>query len=81
MEHKYNIKTYNGRVKIYIDEYCFLAFNQLDFRGWYAFKDDHNLFGIEFYLCPEKSEQLTIETFYKTKENWLGICKILDKNL
>lgn len=74
--HKYKLAVYNGRVKIYIGEFVFLSFNQIDFKGYYAFKDDTNLYGIEFYL-----KDTTIETSYKTKIVWLEILKLLDKEL
>lgn len=75
-EHKYSLKIYNGRVKIYIDGYVFLSFNQIDFVGYYAFKDDELLFGLDIY-----TRHTTIETTYKTKEVWLAILKILDERL
>lgn len=50
-----------------------LSFNQIDFKGFYAFKDDHLLYGIDFYL-----KDTMIETSYKTKEVWLGILTLLD---
>lgn len=74
--HKYKLITYNGRVKIYIDEIVFLSFNQIDFKGYYAFKDDTNLYGIDFYLV-----NCMIETSYKTKKVWLDILKLLDNEL
>lgn len=73
MENK--IITKNGRYKIYIDNYLFLSFNQIDYLGHYAFKDDEFLYGIDIYL---KGNNI-IETSYKTKENWLSILKILDE--
>jgi hypothetical protein len=76
MKHKYILKVFNGRVKIYIDGYVFLSFNQIDFLGYYAFKDDTNLYGIDVYL-----KDTMIETSYKTKEVWLEILKVLDQNL
>ena len=72
--HKYKIVTHNGRYKIYIDDHVFLSFNQLDYKGFYSYKDDHLLYGIEFYLVGG----VTIETNYKTKETWLKILKLLD---
>jgi len=51
-----------------------LSFNQIDFKGYYAFKDDHLLYGIDFYLAGN----VTLETTYKTKEVWLGILTLLD---
>lgn len=74
---RYELDVYNGRVKIYIDKIVFLSFNQIDFKGYYAFKDDVKLYGIDFYL----SNNVKIETSYKTKEVWLGILKLLNKEL
>ena len=56
------------------------TFNQIDYKGFYAFKDDEFLYGIDFYLL-NIGGPLTIETSYKTKENWLGVLKLLDENL
>lgn len=74
--HTYRLDVYNGRVKIYIDDIVFLSFNQIDFLGYYAFKDDTKLYGIDFYL-----KNTTIETSYKTKNVWVDILKILDNEL
>jgi hypothetical protein len=74
---RYKLDIYNGRVKIYIDGIVFLSFNQLEFLGFYAFKDDTKLYGIDFYLKGNN----VIETSYKTKEVWLGILKLLNKEL
>jgi hypothetical protein len=74
---RYKLSIYNGRVKIYIDGLVFLSFNQIDFKGYYAFKDDSKLYGIDFYLA----NGVTIETSYKTKEVWIDILKLLDKEL
>jgi len=80
--HKLDLKIYNGRVKIYIDGYVFLSFNQIDFKGFYAFKDDSFLYGIDFYLVSSDSGgATTIETSYKTKENWLAVLKLIDERL
>ena len=82
MAHKLDFKIINGRVKIYIDGYVFLSFNQIDFKGYYAFKDDTLLYCIDFYLISADSGGvLTIETSYKTKEVWAAINKLLDENL
>jgi hypothetical protein len=82
MNHNYKLVVYNGRVKIYIDDYVFLSFNQIDFKGYYAFKDDTRLYGIDFYLVSSDSGgSLTMETSYKTKKVWLDILKLLDKEL
>ena len=76
-EHKYDLKIYNGRVKIYIDGFVFLSFNQIEWLGYYAFKDDTLLYGIDFFMKGQNK----IETAYKTKENWLAILKLLDERL
>lgn len=70
---RYSLKVINGRYKIYVDGIVMLSFNQIDFKGYYAFKDDHLLYGIDFYL-----KDVRIETAYKTKEVWLGILTLLD---
>lgn len=75
--HKYELKIYNGRVKVYIDGYVMLSFNQIEFIGYYAFKDDALLFGLDIYL---KGNNI-IQTSYKTKEVWLSVLKLLDENL
>lgn len=73
---RYALKVYNGRYKIYVDGLVMVSFNQIDFKGFYCFKDDHSLYGIDFYL-----KDTVIETSYKTKEVWLGILELLDKNI
>jgi hypothetical protein len=81
MKHKYELKIYNGRIKVYIDGYVMFTFNQIDFKGYYAFKDDTLLFGIEIYLMNEKGGATSMEIYFKTKENWLAILKLLDTHL
>jgi hypothetical protein len=80
-KHTYDFKIYNGRVKIYVDGYVIFTFNQIDFLGYYAYKDDTDLYGIDVYLLREKAEASTMEIYFKTKENWLNILKILDDKL
>lgn len=75
--HKYSLSIYNGRVKIKIDGITFLSFDQLNFLGYYAFKDDHLLYGIDIIMKGD----VKIETSYKTKEVWTQILKLLDKEL
>lgn len=75
-KHKYSLAITNGRVKVYIDGMVMVSFNQIDFLGYYAFKDDAYLYGIDIYL-----KDTTIETSYKTKEVWTEILKLLDKEL
>lgn len=81
MKHKYDLKIYNGRVKVYVDGYVMFTFNQIDFQGYYAYKDDTNLYGLDIYLIREKASSSTMEIYFKTKENWLNILKLLDKHL
>lgn len=80
-KHNYELKIYNGRIKVYVDGYVMFSFNQIDFLGYYAYKDDTNLYGIDVYLLREKAGASTMEVYFKTKENWLGILKLLDDNL
>ena len=75
-KHTYDFKIYNGRVKVYVDGYVMFSFNQIDFKGYYAYKDDTLLFGIDIYLVDT-----TMEIYFKTKENWFAILALLDKNL
>ena len=80
--HKYEFKIYNGRIKVYIDEYVAFTFNQIDFKGYYAYKDDTNLYGLDIYLVSSDSGgKHTMEVYFKTKDNWLNILKLLDKHL
>ena len=74
--HTCDFAIYKGRVKVYVDGYVMFTFNQLDFKGYYAYKDDTLLFGIDIYLVDT-----TMEIYFKTKENWFAILALLDKNL
>jgi hypothetical protein len=80
-KHTYDLKIFNGRVKIYVDGYVMFSFNQIDFLGYYAYKDDTDLYGIDIYLLREKAGDSTMEIYFKTKENWLNILKLLDTHL
>jgi len=80
-KHTYDFKIINGRVKIYVDGYVMFSFNQIDFLGYYAYKDDTDLYGIDIYLLREKAGDSTMEIYFKTKENWLNILKLLDTHL
>jgi hypothetical protein len=81
MTHTYDLKIYNGRVKVYVDCYVMFTFNQIDFKGYYAYKDDTDLYGIDVYLMNEKGGATTMEIYFKTKDNWLNILGLLDKHL
>jgi hypothetical protein len=80
-KHKYSLKIYNGRIKVYIDEYVAFTFNQIDFKGYYAYKDDTDLYGLDIYLMNDKGGATTMEVYFKTKQNWLCVLKLLDENL
>ncbi len=80
-KHTYDFKIYNGRVKIYVDGYVMFSFTQLDFAGYYAFKDCTDLYGITIYMNREKASPSEMDIYFKTKENWLAILKLLDENL
>jgi hypothetical protein len=81
MEHICDLKIYNGRVKVYVDGYVMFTFNQIDFKGYYSYKDDTDLYGIDVYLMNEKGGATTMEIYFKTKEHWLNILALLDKHL
>lgn len=80
-EHKYSLKIFNGRIKIYVDDFVMFSFNQIDFVGYYAYKDDTDLYGLDIYLAREKAGQIQMEIYFKTKQNWLGVLKLLDEKL
>jgi hypothetical protein len=79
--HEYSLKIYNGRVKVYVDGFVMFSFNQIDFAGYYAYKDDTDLYGLDIYLAREKAGQIQMEIYFKTKQNWLGVLKLLDEKL
>lgn len=80
-QHKYGFKIYNGRVKVYVDGYVMFSFNQIDFAGYYAFKDCTSLYGITIYMNREKAGPAEMDIYFKSKETWLAILKLLDENL
>jgi len=77
----YSIRIFNGRVKVYINGYIFFCFNQLDFKGFYAYKDDSCLYGLDVYLMNDYGGRTTMEIYFKTKDAWLATLKLLDDNL
>jgi len=82
--HTRELKVYNGRVKVYVDGIVMFTFNQIDFKGYYAYKDDTSLYGIDIYLVESSGGSggsTTMEIYFKTKENWLGVLKLLDAHL
>jgi hypothetical protein len=80
-EHNYSLKIFNGRIKVYVDDFVMFSFNQIDFVGYYAYKDDTDLYGLDIYLAREKAGQIQMEIYFKTKQNWLGVLKLLDEKL
>jgi hypothetical protein len=74
--HEYAFKVFNGRVKVYIDGYIAFCFNQIDFKGFYSYKDDTSLYGLDLYL-----KDTTIEVYFKTKQVWLDVLRLLDQNM
>ena len=56
-KHTYGFKIFNGRCKVYVDGYVMFTFNQIDFKGYYSYKDDTLLYGIDIYLMNEKGGQ------------------------
>lgn len=77
----YKFTTHNGRIKVYVDGYVMFTFNQLDFKGYYAYKDDENLYGLDIYLMNDEGGATTMEVYFKTKETWLDILKLLDESM
>lgn len=83
-KHAYDLKIHNGRVKVYVDGFVMFTFNQIDFKGFYAYKDDASLYGIDLYLVESSGGSggsTRMEIYFKTKENWLGVLKLLDERL
>ncbi len=78
---KYTFETYNGRIKVKYDGALMFCFNQLDFKGMYAYKDDVNLYGLDIYLMNDKGGSTTMEIYFKTKQTWLDVLELLDKNM
>lgn len=75
-DNTYSFKTENGRIKVYVNGYVMFCFNQIDFKGYYAYRDDVNLFGLDIYMVDT-----TMEIYFKTKTNWLAVLKLLDENM
>jgi hypothetical protein len=81
MEQKFEFKIFNGRIKIYAEGCVMFSFNQIDFAGYYAYKDDTDLYGIDIYLLRQGAGQGQMEIYFKKKQTWLNILKLLDENL
>ena len=80
-KHDYKLEIYNGRIKVYVDGFVMFSFNQIDFAWYYGFKDCTDLFGITIYLNREKAGPMEMDIYFKKKQTWLDILKLLDENL
>ena len=81
MKNKYTFQTYNGRVKIKYNGYVMFTFNQIDFQAYYFFKDDSSLYGLTLLFSREKAGASEIDIYFKSKETWLAVNKLLDDNM
>jgi hypothetical protein len=84
VKNTYDLKILNGRVKVYANGYVMFCFNQIDFKGYYAYKDDTSLYGLDIYLIESSGGSggsEIMDVYFKTKENWLGVLSLLDKHL
>ena len=78
---KFTLSIYNGRIKVYADDCVMFTFNQIDFLGYYFFKDDTSLYGCTIYFLREKAGAAEMDVYFKSKETWLAINKLLDTHL
>ena len=78
---EYDFKIYNGRIKIYYKGSVMLTFNQIDFLSYYFFKDDSFLYGATFHFLREKAGHGEMDVYFKSRETWLAVNKLLDENL
>jgi hypothetical protein len=81
VDNKYEFKTYNGRVKIYFNGSVIFTFNQIDFLAYYFFKDDVNLYGCTLYFLREGAGGHEMDVYFKDKETWLSVNRLLDENM
>lgn len=77
MKSRMILTTLNGRYKILVDGLPMVCFNQLDFLGYYAFKDDYLLYGIDIYLKGQSRVGTRIPLHFKTKKVWIETLKLL----
>jgi hypothetical protein len=80
-KHKYEFKVYNGRVKVCVDGYVLFCFNQIDFVGYYFFKDDTTLYGMTLHFLREGAGASQWDVYFKSKATWLAINRLLDENM
>lgn len=72
----YTFELKEATVKIRINNSLVLSFNQLEYLGLYSYKDNRDWYGIDIYM-----KGTIIETYWNSKEKWLKILELLDKNL
>lgn len=70
---RYSIETKNGMVRVLVDDLLFFEYEQLAYNGRYFYKDFTNVYGLDIYMKEGK----TIEIYFKTKETWLAINKLM----
>ncbi len=80
-KNKYGFEIYNGRVKVKYNGAVMFTFNQIDFQAYYFFKDDSSLYGMTLYFSREKAGASEMDVYFKSKETWLAVNKLLDENL
>lgn len=80
-KNKYGFEIYNGRVKVKYNGLVMFTFNQIDFQAYYFFKDDSSLYGCTLYFSREKAGASEMDVYFKSKETWLEINKLLDENM
>jgi hypothetical protein len=78
---KYDFKIFNGRVKIYYEGSVMFSFNQIDFLGYYFFKDDTKLYGCTLHFLREGAGGHEMDVYFKDKETWLAVNKLLDESI
>ena len=81
LKHDYKLSISNSRVKVYVDGYVMFTFNQIEFKGYYSFRDDTDLYGIHIYLMSEGGGSTIMKLEFNTREHWLNILKLLDEHL
>jgi hypothetical protein len=81
MEQKYTFEIYNGRIKIKFEGCVMFSFNQIDLLSYYFFKDDSSLYGCTIHFLREKAGHGEMDVYFKSKETWLAVNKLLDQNL
>jgi hypothetical protein len=77
----YEFKIYNGRIKVCYQGSVMFSFNQIDFLAYYFFKDDTKLYGATLHFLREGAGHAKMDVYFKDKETWLAVNKLLDENM